>query len=157
MAISNFERMIQLADEVFSSRTDDSQLAIDEEVMQRLQNIHPATINEYDDGNGPVVWILLIPTTLQLMDQFLDKKISEKELFEQTPLDVPYEAIYLCSAMVLEEYRKQGLAMQVGLAAIEAIRIDNDIKALFVWPFTDAGNALAEKISSITLMPLFVR
>jgi hypothetical protein len=39
MALSNFERMIQLADEVFSSRTDDSQLAIDEEVMQRLQNI----------------------------------------------------------------------------------------------------------------------
>lgn len=157
MALSNFERMIQLADEVFSSRTDDSQLAIDEEVMQRLQNIHPATINEYDDGNGPVVWILLIPTTLQLMDQFLDKKISEKELFDQTPLNVPYEAIYLCSAMVLEEYRKKGLAMQVGLAAIEAIRIDNDIKALFVWPFTEAGNALAEKISSITLLPLFVR
>jgi hypothetical protein len=157
MALSNFERMIQLAEEVFASRTDDSQLVIDEEVMQRLQNIHPATINEYDDGNGPVVWILLIPTTLQLMDLFLDKKITEKELFEETPLNVPYEAIYLCSAMVLEEYRNKGLAMQVGLSAIEAIRIDNEIQALFVWAFTDAGDALAEKVSAITQLPLFKR
>ena len=75
MALSNFERMIQLSEEVFSSRTDPDQLNVNEEVMEHLQLIHPFTISEYDDGNGPVCWILCIPTTLDLMNQFINQKI----------------------------------------------------------------------------------
>jgi hypothetical protein len=54
MAKSNFERMIQLSDEVFSSRTDPDQLNVNEDVMEHLQHIHPDTISDYDDVNGPV-------------------------------------------------------------------------------------------------------
>jgi hypothetical protein len=105
MSKSNFERMIQLSDEVFSSRTDPDQLNVNEKVMEHLQLIHPDTISEYDDGNGPVCWILCIPTTLQLMNQFVNKEISESELYELTPLNSKYEAIYMCSALLLEEFR----------------------------------------------------
>ena len=76
MAQSNFERMIQLSDDVFSSRTDPDQLNVDENVMEHLQRIHPDTISEYEEGNGPICWILCIPTTLDLMTQFVDQKIS---------------------------------------------------------------------------------
>jgi hypothetical protein len=96
MGLSNFERMIQLSDAIFSSRNDPNQLNVDENVMERLQLIHPNSISEYDDGNGPVCWILCIPTTLDLMTQFINQKISEKELYELTPLNTKYEAIYLC-------------------------------------------------------------
>ena len=82
MPLSNFERMIQLSDEVFSSRTDPDQLNVNENVMEHLAHIHPDTIAEYDDGNGPVCWILSIPTTLDLMTQFINQKISERELYE---------------------------------------------------------------------------
>jgi len=78
-------------------------LDVNEEVIQHLQQIHPATVSEYDDVNGPVAWILLLPTTTELMHQFLEQKISEKELYEKTPLNISYDALYLCSAMVLEE------------------------------------------------------
>jgi hypothetical protein len=44
--------------------------------MEHLQLIHPDTISEYDDGSGPVCWILCIPTTLQLMNQFINKEIT---------------------------------------------------------------------------------
>ena len=54
MALSNFERMIQLAEDVFDSRSDPDQLSVDESVIKRLQSIHPATVTEFDDGNGPV-------------------------------------------------------------------------------------------------------
>ena len=157
MELSNFERMILLSDEVFSSRTDPDQLNVNENVMEQLQRIHPDTISEYDDGNGPICWILCIPTTLDLMNQFINKKISERELYELTPLNTKYEAIYLCSALLLEEFRGKGIAQTLGVRAIENIKIDHSIKALFFWSFSKEGEKLAEKVSELMSLPLFKR
>jgi hypothetical protein len=157
MSKSNFERMIQLSDEVFSSRTDPDQLNINEDVMEHLQRIHPDTISEYDDGNGPICWILCIPTTLRLMNQFINKEISERELYELTPLNTNYEAIYLCSALLLEEFRGKGIAQRLGIKAIENIKIDHSIKALFTWSFSIEGEKLAEKASGLIGLPLYKR
>lgn len=149
--------MIQLAEDVFAVRNDPDQLDVNQDVLDQLRRIHPATISEFDDGHGPVAWVLLIPTTLGLMDQFLNHSISEKELYEQTPLDAAYEAIYLCSAMVLEEYRRKGIARQLTLKAIDSIRKDHPIKAMFVWSFTTAGDITADTISQMTSLPLLKR
>lgn len=157
MALSNYERMIQLADEVFSSRTDPDQLNMDENVMKHLQLIHADTMSEYDDGNGPVCWILCIPTTLDLMNKFIDQKISERELYELTPLNIKYEAIYLCSALLLEEFRGKGIAQRLSVNAIESIKIDHPIKSLFFWAFSKEGEKLAEKISGLIGLPLYKR
>ena len=157
MGISNFERMLQLADDVFAVKNDPDQLDVNQAVLDQLRRIHPATVSEFDDGHGPVAWVLLIPTTLGLMDQFLSHSISEKELYEQTPLDASYEAIYLCSAMVLEEYRRKGIARQLTLKAIDSIRKDHPIKNLFVWSFTIEGDMTADTISQITSLPLLKR
>jgi ribosomal protein S18 acetylase RimI-like enzyme len=155
MPKSNFERMIELAEEVFSVRNDPDQLDINQEVIERLKKIHPATVSEFDDGNGPVAWILMFPTTLELMNKFLENKISEKQLFEQTPLNIKYDALYLCSAMVLKEYRRQGIAKRLAMNAIESIRKDHPIKALFVWAFTKEGDLGSELISRLTSLPLY--
>ena len=157
MALSNYERLIQLSDEVFSSRTDPDQLNVNENVMEHLQLIHPDTISEYDNGNGPVCWILCIPTTLDLMTQFINKKISERELYELTPLNTNYEAIYMCSALLLEEFRGKGIAQNLALKAIENIKIDHYIKALFFWAFSKEGEKLAEKLSGLVGLPLYKR
>lgn len=157
MGTSNFERMIQLADDVFAVKNDPDQLDVNQDVLDQLRRIHPATVSEFDDGHGPVAWVLLIPTTLGLMDQFLSQSISEKQLYEQTPLDAAYEAIYLCSAMVLEEYRRKGIARQLTLKAIDSIRKDHPIKNLFVWSFTIEGDMTADTISQITSLPLLKR
>ena len=157
MSKSNFERMLQLADEVFAVKNDPDQLDVNQEVLERLKRIHPATVSEYDDGNGPVAWVLLFPTTLDLMRQFLDSTISEKELFERTPLDIKYEALYLCSALVLEEYRRKGIAKRLTLKAIEDIRKDHPLKALFVWTFSKEGDLGAEALARYTSLPLYKR
>jgi len=157
MALSNYERIIQLSDEVFFSRTDPDQLNVDENVMEHLQLIHPDTLSEYDDGNGPVCWILCIPTTLDLMSKFIDQKISERELYELTPLNTKYEAIYLCSALLLEEFRGKGIAQTLALKAIESIKIDHSIKALFFWAFSKEGEKLAEKVAGLIGLPLYKR
>lgn len=157
MLMSNFDRMVQLAEEVFAVKSDPNQLDVDQEILERLQRIHPATISEHDDGNGPVAWILLIPTTVELMNRFLIHEISEKELFSLTPEDLVYDALYLCSALVLEEYRRKGIAKQLALDAIERIRKDHPLKALFVWSFSNEGDSGAETISRLTSLPLYKR
>jgi ribosomal protein S18 acetylase RimI-like enzyme len=146
--------MIQLADEVFATKSDPHQLDIDEAVLDHLRAIHPATVSEYDDGNGPVAWVLVIPTTTGLMNQFIEARISEKELYELTPLNTNYDALYLCSAMVLEEYRRKGIASRLTLQAIASIRQNHPIHTLFVWTFSHEGLLAAEALSRETSLPL---
>jgi GNAT superfamily N-acetyltransferase len=91
------------------------------------------------------------------MNRFLKCEISEKELFELTPLDRAYEALYLCSALVLEEYRRKGITKQLALTSIENIRRDHPVKALFVWPFSKEGDLTSEAIARLTALPLYHR
>lgn len=157
MSLSNFERLVQLADEVFAVKSDPSQLDVNAEVLERLQKMHPATVSAFDDGNGPVAWLLVIPTTLELMNRFLDNQISEKELFEMTPLNARYEAIYLCSALVLEEYRRKGITKSLAVKAIEEMRKKHPLKAAFVWAFSEEGDKAAETIASLMGLILYKR
>lgn len=157
MTQTHFERMIQLANDVFANKSDPDQLDISEEVMERLHDIHPSTMSEYDDGNGPVAWILMIPTTEKLMSLFLEKKITEKELYDLTIPGEKYDSLYLCSAMVLEEFRRKGIAKRLILEAITEIQKDHQITSLFVWTFTVEGERGAEEISRLTGLPLYKR
>jgi len=155
MILSNFERMIQLADEVFAVKSDPSQLDVNQEVRERLLQIHPDTISAHDDGNGPVAWVLLIPTTTYLMNRFLENEISEKEMFNLTPLNIQYDAIYLCSALVLDEYRRKGITRKLALAAIESIQKDHPLQAAFVWAFSSEGDLAAENIARSAGLSLY--
>jgi hypothetical protein len=153
--MNNFERLIQLAEEVFDVRNDPDQLGIDGEVMERLQQLHPCTMMEEDYGEGPVAWVLVIPTSLALMHEFLEGRISERELFYKTPTGIPYEVLYLCSALVLEEFRRKGIVKKLALNAIEEIRRDHPLKVLFVWPFSEEGAKAAQSIAELTSLPLY--
>lgn len=157
MAPSNFERMIQLAEDVFAVRNDPDQIDVNEDVLERLRSIHPSTVSEYNEGNGPAAWLLVIPTTTELMLRFLEHKISERELFDLTPLHSKYESLYLCSAMVLEEYRRKGITKRLALRAIEEIRKDHPLKAMFVWSFTEEGDVAADTIAKAVKLPLYKR
>jgi hypothetical protein len=155
MEKSNFERMSQLAEEVFESKNDPNQLDVNEEVMEQLQRIHPESIAEYDNGHGPICWIIQIPTTRLLMEQFLSNEISEKQLFELTPLDVPYQAVYLCSGMMLQEYRRKGIAKKLAFDALSKIRESHPIESLFVWAFTQDGDIFSESLAKLSGLPLY--
>lgn len=157
MSASNLERMLQLVDEVFAVKNDPDQLDVDQEVLEHLAELHPSTVSEYDDGNGPVAWVLLIPTTTALMQQFLAKEISEQQLYALTPLHKQYDAVYLCSAVVLEEYRRQGITRRLTLDALQQLKADHPIKALFVWAFSKEGEICAEKLAAHSGLPLFKR
>lgn len=154
---SNYERLIALADEIFAVRQDPEQLDVNEEVIEKLQSIHPATLSDKDFGDGPVLWILLIPTTTDLMNKFIHQEINEKELYELTEPNQRYDAVYLCSALVLEEYRHKGYAQEITIQAIEEIKKQHPIKALYYWPFTEGGLRTAQAIAKKLNLPLYER
>ena len=150
----NFNRMIQLVSEFFDTRNDPDQISVSPEEREKLEAIHPDTMTEVANENGPIVWILLVPTTHIIMEQFISGAITEKQLLDQTPLNTAYEALYLCSATVLTEFQRQGLAKKAVLSGISNIRKDRPIKTLFYWPFSNEGRKLAQSVAATLDMEL---
>jgi GNAT superfamily N-acetyltransferase len=157
MAGNNFERMIQMAEEVFNARQDREQLDVNEAVIGELLALHLSSVKQIEDENGPVLWLLLIPTLESIAKKFLKNEIQETELLKLTPKGVSYTVLYLCSVMVLPEYRGKGLAFETTVKAIEEIRKEMRLDALLVWPFSNEGRELAKKISDQTGIELWIK
>ena len=155
--MSNLERMIALANEFFDWKNDPGQIAVDESILKRLQQIHPSTLSEEVDGDGPVAWILAIPTTRMVMDQFLAGDLNEQQLLDATQPGEQYEAVYLCSALVLPEFRGQGIAKRLTLNAIQEIGKTYSIGALYYWAFSPEGKSLAKAVAAKASLPLFLK
>ena len=153
----NLERMIRLAEEFFETRSDPEQITVTEETMTRLATIHPATLSEERDENGPIAWVLLIPTTADVMNEFLAGRINERQLLDSTHPGIVYDAVYLCSALVLPEQRCKGLAKRLALQAIKSMQRQHQIRGLFYWAFSAGGKRLADSISKELGLPLYVR
>jgi hypothetical protein len=148
MTKKNYERMIQVIDEVFATCQDPDQLQVTGEQMQKLQAIHPATLTELANEEGPLIWVLLIPTSRQITEEFLEGKLTEKQLLEKTKVGDRYSSIYLCSATTLPEQRGKGETKKLCLKAIRSIMRDHPIDTLFVWPFSKEGEFLAESVAN---------
>jgi len=153
----NLERMIELADAVFGARNDPSQISVNQEVIDLLRKLHPSSLSEETTVDGPIAWMLVFPTLRELMEAFLQKRLTENALLERTPLGAKYSSVYLCSALVLPEYRQRGIALRLVTSAVAAISRSHPIDSLFYWPFSHEGEALAKRASEILGLPLYKR
>jgi ribosomal protein S18 acetylase RimI-like enzyme len=150
----NFERMLELVGEAFDTRNDPDQISVTPEEQELLALLHKDTLSELANEDGPIVWILLVPTTRSTMDRFLANTITEKQLLHETVAGEKYDALYLCSATVLPEFRGKGLAKKLCLEAITNIRQEHPISTLFYWPFSAEGKGLAMSLSLEIGLPL---
>ena len=153
----NLQRMIKLADEFFEARTDPEQINVTPRVRARLKRMHTATLSVRTTKDGPIAWMLVIPTTKRLMMRFIDGKIGERELLRRTPVGRPYQAMYLCSALVLPEFRGKGIAKRLLTKAVRSIRRDHPIEFLFFWAFSKKGEKLAHSVARAARLPLVRR
>ncbi len=149
--------MIKLADEFFEAKSDPMQISVNGETMEVLKKIHPSTMGEITNKKGPIAWILVIPTTQKLMKEFISKKINEEQLLHKTPLGSKYDAVYLCSALVLPEERGKGLAKRLAIKSITSIKRKHPVKCLFYWGFSPEGRSLAGAIAQKLSLPLYSR
>jgi ribosomal protein S18 acetylase RimI-like enzyme len=153
----NLARMIRLANEVFGMKQDPTQISVNTKVIARLRKIHPSAMTQKSTKNGPIAWILVFPTTEGLMIQFIKRQINERDLLKKTPLGVEYDAIYLCSALVLPEYRRKELAKRLMCKAIKSIQKQHPIKFLFYWAFSAEGKKLAVSVAKNLSLSLYKR
>jgi hypothetical protein len=91
------------------------------------------------------------------MNLFVQGELTERQLFDATEETTPKQAVYLCSAIVLPEFRRSGIAFDLSINSIRNIQEDHKIEAAFVWPFTDEGEALAHKVASSCGLTMLVR
>jgi hypothetical protein len=157
MASENLKRMMQLVEDSFAMKSDPDQLAINARTMKKLMNLHPRTLNEKRNPKGPIAWVLVIPTTKAIMKDFLAGTITEKDLLRLTPYDIKYDALYLCSALVLPEFRRKGLASTLLIRSIRSIQKNHPIRELFCWIFSPEGKKLASTVAKEVDLPLHKR
>lgn len=157
MQLTNYQRLIALAEKTFNLKNDSSQLHIGYNEIKTLRSIHVHTVNEYTINNEPVAWLTIIPSNEELMRLFLDDKLNEKELYNYSIKLSDFNTLYLCSALVLEEYQKKGIISNMAVAAIQSLKTSYSIKALFAWPFTEAGKKAALSIANKVSLPLFLK
>jgi ribosomal protein S18 acetylase RimI-like enzyme len=146
--------MIHLAEEFFDVKNNPEQIAVDEQVMGKLQALDPSSLAQEANEDGPIAWVLVIPTTEKVMREFLEGKISERKLLEETTPGQTFDAVYLCSALVLPEFRKKGVAKSLTLQSIREIRTRHPIRWLYLWPFSKEGARVAEEVAAEAKLPL---
>jgi hypothetical protein len=74
MHATDLERMIAVADEFFEAKNDPDQILVNEGILEGLKRIHPVTLSEETDDDGPIAWMLVIPTTHMVMEQVIRKE-----------------------------------------------------------------------------------
>lgn len=149
--------MIKLTEDFFGARNDPAQISVNKGEREKLKRLHPFTMLERRTRKGPIAWALVFPTTEKLMKKFISKEINERELLRKTPIDARYEAIYLCSAIVLPEFRRRGIAKSLLCKAVKSMRRDFPVKYLFYWEFSVAGRRLARVVAKEFNLPLLRR
>lgn len=157
MEKSNYQRLLQLVDELFNTKSDPDQLDVNEAVINTLQQISPVLVYEHQMAQEAVAWVTLIPSNETLTEAFINGSLTEKTYFEKSVELKQFDTIYLCSAIVLEEFRHQGIVSQHCKMAIENMCRHHSIKQLAAWPFTTEGLNCAKSIASKLELPLILK
>ncbi len=148
-ARTDFDITSKFTEDYFGTEQDPQQIRTSPENRDWLYNNMPYSVNVIRDHTEIVGFSFILPCTNRMMEQFLSLEIDEATLFEEikgmSRLSPP-EAIYLCSAVLKEEYRGRGLATLAFVKSISQIKGDSD-PILFYWKFSDEGERLAKRVA----------
>jgi len=96
----------------------------------------------FKDGDDPIAWSAVLPTSKKDMVDFLDRKLSERDLFEKSIASPSFEALYLFVVVVMPDYRKQGLGISLIKHQIKYFQDKYNIKDFYAWAFSPEGEKL---------------
>lgn len=92
----------------------------------------------------------IILTSNELADKFLSAEINENDLLLNSRKIKKFDCIYLCSAIILPEFRNKGFIFESSKRVI-ANSIEEfgmQFPKLFYWPFSNIGEKLSKKIAN---------
>lgn len=143
----DLEKMNAIAIELFQTENDDTQASPTlEKCLQVIKKDKYNYISINDDKGEPIAWSLVMPTSLEVMDNFLSEEITERELLETSRSDDKFEALYLFSVIVLPEHRRKGLGQFLFKTQIKYFKDKYNISELYSWWFSEEGKKLGDSL-----------
>jgi hypothetical protein len=142
--------ILRIAKREFETDTDKDQIQPQGAYKDPIWKRNPNALNIIKEGKKFVGYTYLIPTSKELMNRFLKRGITERELRDITIKQNPdVEAIYLCAAYIEPEYRNNGLAKKAAIKSIRAISKGMKNKPyLFFWGYSKEGEKSAKGIAN---------
>lgn len=90
------KKTIKIAESFYGTNKDPEQIPINLESHEKLLSLNPdSVLYETDEKGEPISWVVVFPTNKKLMGNFLSGKINERELFDNTKVGSPYDALYM--------------------------------------------------------------
>ena len=132
----------KLATDFFGTEEDPSQIQSTPETYKHFFNIggiNPIAIDI--SANDMIGWGAAIPTTKDLMNEFLNNNITEAELFKNTKSGF-YDAIYFISVFIKPKYRNFNTTISLIKKSIEPIYNDNCV--VFYDAFSNEGDKIGK-------------
>lgn len=155
------EIISQMAENYFKMREDPTQIKAAKETKEWIYTKFPESLNIIKNKDRIIGFTWVLPCSKELMNQFLEKKLNEFELFErikQRTRKEKIESIYLCSSIIEKDFQNRGLATKGFVKSIKLITKNKHSNiTLFYWPFSKEGKALAEKVAKLTNFELEIR
>ncbi len=133
----------------FETAADPEQMQISEWTTKRLLDLHPLALNVWIENGEPISWTTSIPTSRESAERFLRGEINERELTDDVVPHERYEALYLCAAFTIPEYRGKGYATELFAEAIANIPLADDA-IIFAWIWSEEGDRLVKRLLGVT-------
>ena len=140
------EKTLEIAEKFYGTSSDPEQIPITKDSFVRLMSIHQEAIKlETDGDDNPISWVVVVPTSKENMELFLENKVNEKELFDKAVDEKSFEALYLCSAFTIPEYRGMGYAKKLLMDAINEFASEKSVE-LYAWVYSKEGESLIKAL-----------
>ena len=157
----DWDESAQLAQDFFHTETKPDEIQISEENKRFIHKYMPDCNNIIRAEKKVIGSTFIVPCNKEIMRRFLNKKISEKDLFEEVKKKITYknfDTIYLCSSFLKKEYRGRGLAIEARIKSIKKILHGRRIKPiLFTWAQTKEGKKSVKRTASLLRYELKLR
>jgi GNAT superfamily N-acetyltransferase len=143
-----FQKVLKVTEEFYGTNSDPDQISVTKESADKILSIHPNAISyTFNEKGEPVAWVVVIPTSIETMNRFLHKQISESELLNIATQERKFEALYACSVFVIPEYRRKGYASALTEETIKKISPTVRLP-VYTWIYSEEGKKLAESLST---------
>ena len=141
----------KLAEQYFEMERDPNQIPATMENVRWINKNIPQCVNVIKYNNDIIGFTFIVPANKNLMRKFLSGKISENEMFEEVKRSITYEnfeTIYLCSAFIKQEYRRNCLALEGFVKSVKKLMEKTKIRPiLFYWEYTSEGGKMCRKVA----------
>ncbi len=152
------KQAMEAAEKYFGTAEDPEQIPVSDESRQKLGALSPDwDVIAVDEHNQIVGWAVTVPTTLELMEKFLKKEISERELLDYTKPQENYSALYISTFFVSPEHRRKGYATKIFEEMLRRFDYQNKKQTLFAWIYSKDGEELIKSIATKFNLEIKVR